>query len=141
MIGEFENIKKTTGYPRKNITPISGIKTLILSGQDFTFASGSTKGIFKLDWNINDNNRLAIIYNWLNASKEKPAHPTALGFRGPNAATLQFQNTGYEINNKLQSIQLELNSTLSESATKLTVSPGAGTDNGFLKSSKCVYPN
>ena len=85
--------------------------------KDFTFASGSTKGIFKLDWNINDNNRLAIIYNWLNASKEKPAHPTALGFRGPNAATLQFQNTGYEINNKLQSIMLELNSTLSESTT------------------------
>jgi hypothetical protein len=85
--------------------------------KDFTYASGSTKGIFKLDWNINDNNRLAIIYNWLNASKEKPAHPTALGFRGPNAATLQFQNTGYEINNKLQSIQLELNSTLSESST------------------------
>lgn len=85
--------------------------------KDFTFASGSTKGIFKLDWNINDNNRLAIIYNWLNASKEKPAHPTALGFRGPNAATLQFQNTGYEINNQLKSIMLELNSTLSESAT------------------------
>ena len=85
--------------------------------KDFTFASGSTKGIFKLDWNINDNNRLAIIYNWLNASKEKPAHPTALGFRGPNAATLQFENSGYEINNKLQSIMLELNSTLSESAT------------------------
>jgi len=85
--------------------------------KDFTFASGSTKGILKLDWNINDNNRLAIIYNWLDASKEKPAHPTALGFRGPNAATLQFQNTGYEINNKLQSIQLELNSTLSESST------------------------
>ena len=85
--------------------------------KNFTYASGSTKGIFKLDWNINDNNRLAIIYNWLNASKEKPAHPTALGFRGPNAATLQFQNTGYEINNKLQSIQVELNSTLSDNAS------------------------
>ncbi|PIY10168.1 MAG: TonB-dependent receptor, partial [Flavobacteriaceae bacterium CG_4_10_14_3_um_filter_33_47] len=85
--------------------------------EGFTYASESTKGIFKLDWNINDNNRLAIIYNFLNASKEKPAHPTALGFRGPNAATLQFENTGYEINNKLQSIQLELNSTLSQNAS------------------------
>ncbi|MGZ0016719.1 TonB-dependent receptor [Yeosuana sp. AK3] len=85
--------------------------------EGFTYASESTKGIFKLDWNINDNNRLAIIYNFLNASKEKPAHPTALGFRGPNAATLQFENTGYEINNKLQSIQLELNSTLSPNAS------------------------
>jgi hypothetical protein len=90
--------------------------------EGFTYASNSTKGILKLDWNINDNNRLAIIYNFLNASKEKPAHPTALGFRGPNAATLQFQNTGYEINNNLKSVQLELNSTISEvSSNKLQV--------------------
>ena len=85
--------------------------------EGFTHASESTKGIFKLDWNINDNNRLAIIYNWLDASKEKPAHPTAIGFRGPNASTLQFQNSGYQINNKLKSVQVELNSTLSDKAT------------------------
>ena len=82
--------------------------------EGFTYGSASTKGIIKLDWNINDNNRLAIIYNWLDASKEKPAHPTAIAFRGPNANTLQFENSGYEINNKLNSIQLELNSTLSD---------------------------
>ncbi|RIA10070.1 carboxypeptidase family protein [Flavobacteriaceae bacterium MAR_2010_72] len=84
--------------------------------EGFTHASESNKGIFKLDWNINDNNRLAIIYNFLNASKEKPAHPTAIGFRGPNASTLQFQNSGYEINNELRSVQVELNSTLSENS-------------------------
>ncbi|KAA5821898.1 TonB-dependent receptor [Algibacter amylolyticus] len=90
--------------------------------QGFTHSARSTKGIFKLDWNINDNNRLAVIYNFLNASKEKPAHPTAIAFRGPNANTLQFQNSGYEINNELRSVQLELNSTLSEtSANKLQI--------------------
>jgi hypothetical protein len=83
----------------------------------FTYATESNKGIIKLDWNINDNNRFAIIYNFLNASKEKPAHPTALGFRGPSASTLQFENAGYEINNNLRSIQLELNSTLSDEAS------------------------
>ncbi|OUS02733.1 TonB-dependent receptor [Flavobacteriales bacterium 33_180_T64] len=82
--------------------------------EGFTYNSESTKGIFKLDWNINDNNRLAVIYNFLNASKEKPAHPTAIGFRGPSTSTLQFENSGYQINNKLQSVQLELNSTLSD---------------------------
>ncbi|WP_298894178.1 carboxypeptidase regulatory-like domain-containing protein [uncultured Psychroserpens sp.] len=82
--------------------------------QGFTYAAESNKGIIKLDWNINDNNRLAIIYNFLNASKEKPAHPTALGFRGPNANTLQFENAGYEINNNIRSVQLELNSTFSD---------------------------
>ena len=85
--------------------------------EGFTYAAESVKGIFKLDWNINDNNRLAVIYNFLNASKEKPAHPTALGFRGPSQATLQFENSGYEINNNLQSVQIELNSTLSESSS------------------------
>ncbi len=80
--------------------------------QGFTYDSESVKGIFKLDWNINDNNRLAVIYNFLDASKEKPAHPTALGTRGPSFQTLQFENSGYKINNKLNSIQLELNSTL-----------------------------
>jgi len=84
--------------------------------EGFNFDQESTKGIFKLDWNINEKNRLAIIYNFLDASKEKPAHPTALGFRGPNLSTLQFENAGYEINNKIQSVQLELNSTLSDEA-------------------------
>ncbi|MEG3658163.1 carboxypeptidase regulatory-like domain-containing protein [Arenibacter palladensis] len=86
------------------------------SYEGFTFGAKSTKGIFKLDWNVNDNNRLALIYNFLDASKEKPAHPTAITSRGPSFATLQFENSGYEINNRLQSFQLELNSTLSEEA-------------------------
>ncbi|MFT4830956.1 MAG: hypothetical protein ACI815_000595 [Psychroserpens sp.] len=85
--------------------------------EGFTYGSNSTKGIFKLDWNINDNNRLAIIYNFLDASSEKPAHPTAITRRGPNFTTLQFENSGYEINNKLNSVQLELNSTLSDEVT------------------------
>lgn len=85
--------------------------------EGFTFGAESTKGIFKLDWNINSNNRLAVVYNFLNASKEKPAHPTAITARGPSFNTLQFQNSGYEINNKLNSIQLELNSTLSDEVT------------------------
>ncbi|HMC02336.1 MAG TPA: hypothetical protein VKN14_14950, partial [Flavobacteriaceae bacterium] len=85
--------------------------------EGFLHNSQSEKGIFKIDWNINDNNRLAVIYNFLNASKEKPAHPTAIQPRGPNFTTLQFENSGYEINNRLQSVQVELNSTLSSTAT------------------------
>lgn len=90
--------------------------------EGFNFAQESVKGIFKLDWNINENNRLAIIYNFLDASKEKPAHPSALGFRGPNASTLQFENSGYQINNRINSVQMELNSAISgEAANKLQV--------------------
>ena len=85
--------------------------------KDFTYQSGSTKGIFKLDWNLNSKHRLALIYNFLRASKEKPAHPTALGLRGPSANILQFENSGYEINNNIDSFLLEVNSTFNETTT------------------------
>ncbi len=82
--------------------------------QGFTHDSGSTKGIVKLDYNISDKHKLAFVYNFLNASKDKPAHPTAITSRGPNFNTLQFENSGYEINNKIQSFLVELNSDFSD---------------------------
>ncbi|MBE9490835.1 MAG: TonB-dependent receptor, partial [Bacteroidetes bacterium] len=85
--------------------------------EGFTHATESVKGIFKLDWNINDNNRLAVIYNFLDASKEKPAHPTAFFQRGPSFNTLQFENAGYEINNELNSILFELNSNITDNVS------------------------
>jgi len=85
--------------------------------EGFTHNSNSTKGILKLDWNINDNNRLAFIYNFLNASRDLTAHPTALGFRGPSSQILQFENSGYQINNNIQSFLVELNSTLADNVT------------------------
>ncbi len=87
------------------------------SYQGFTHDSNSNKGIIKLDWNINDNHKLAVIYNFLDASKEKPAHPTAIYRRGPDANTMQFENSGYQMNNKLNSFLVELNSKLSETTT------------------------
>jgi hypothetical protein len=87
------------------------------SYQGFKHNSDSNKGIIKLDWNINDNNKLAVIYNFLNASKDKPAHPSALGFRGPDANTLQFEKSGYQINNELDSFLVELNSKVSETVS------------------------
>ena len=84
--------------------------------QGYLHDSNSTKGIFKLDWNINNNHRLAFIYNFLDASKDKPAHPTALGIRGPNSQVIQFEKSGYQINNKINSFLLELNSTFGDKA-------------------------
>ena len=82
--------------------------------KDFTHNSGSNKGIIKLDFNLNDNHKLAVIYNFLDAFKEKPAHPTALGFRGPSTTTLQFEKSGYRMNNNIQSFLVELNSNFTE---------------------------
>ncbi len=75
--------------------------------ENFLFNQNNTKGIFKLDWNIGQNQTLTATYNFLDATKEKPAHPFALGRRGPDATTLQFRNSGYAINNVIHSAIVE----------------------------------
>ncbi|NEV94329.1 TonB-dependent receptor [Psychroflexus sp. YR1-1] len=79
--------------------------------EGFNYNSESTKGILKLDWNINKDHKAALIYNFLRASKDNPAHRTALGFRGPSPSVIQFENSGYQSNNNLNSVQFELNSS------------------------------
>lgn len=78
--------------------------------EGYTHRTDNQKGMFKLDWNINKNHSLTATYNFLDATKDKPAHPEALGRRGPDATTLQFENAGYAINNKVQSGIIELRS-------------------------------
>jgi TonB dependent receptor len=78
--------------------------------ENYTHKTNNTKGIFKLDWNINAIHKLTATYNFLDASKEKPANPSAIGRRGPDFLTLQFFNSGYRINNKLNSFITELKS-------------------------------
>lgn len=88
--------------------------------QNFTFDQKNYKWLAKLDWNINQVHKLTFIYNGLDASLDKPAHPSALGRRGPDYYTLQFRNSGYKMVNKLNSFNLELKSNFnSKFANKL----------------------
>ncbi|HET6766935.1 MAG TPA: TonB-dependent receptor, partial [Chitinophagaceae bacterium] len=88
--------------------------------QGFTHEQKNYKWLAKLDWNINDVHKLSFTYNGLDAKKDKPAHPSALGRRGPDYTTLQFQNSGYQIENKLNSFSTELKSNFKgNSANKL----------------------
>lgn len=90
--------------------------------QRYTLDQTNYKWLVKLDWNITAAHRLSFTYNGLDAQKDKPAHPSAIGRRGPDFTTLQFQNSGYEIVNKLQSFGVELKSTFgSDYANKLRV--------------------
>lgn len=90
--------------------------------ESFTYRTRNTKGIAKLDWNISRNHKLSVIYNFLDAFRDKPAHPSAIGRRGPDFLTLQFQNSGYRINNKLHGGIVELNSNFGgKFANKLQV--------------------
>lgn len=88
--------------------------------QGFTHEQTNYKWLAKLDWNINDVHKLSFTYNGLDAKKDKPAHPSAIGRRGPDYTTLQFQNSGYQIENKLNSFSTELKSNFKgNSANKL----------------------
>jgi len=78
--------------------------------ENLLHATDNEKFIVKLDWNISNNHSLTATYNQLDATRDKPAHPDAFFFRGPNQNTLQFENSSYSINNKLQSGLLELKS-------------------------------
>lgn len=79
--------------------------------EGYTHNTDSNKGIAKLDWNISQNHRAAFIYNFLRASRDLPANPEAIGRRGPDLTTLQFRNSGYTINNNIDSWLVELNSS------------------------------
>lgn len=78
--------------------------------EGYTHATDNQKGIIKFDWNINKNHTLVATYNFLVASRDLNAHPSAIGRRGPDLITLQFENSGYQINNKINSGIIELRS-------------------------------
>ena len=84
--------------------------------QGYTLNQKNYKWLYKMDWNINAVHKLSFTYNGLDASKEKPAHPSAIRSRGPDYNTLQFKNSGYEITNKLNSFSAELKSNFSSAA-------------------------
>ncbi len=88
--------------------------------QGYTHNQKNYKWLAKFDWNISSVHKLSFTYNGLDASKDKPAHPSAIGRRGPDFTTLQFRNSGYQIVNKLQSFGTELKSNFgSRYANKL----------------------
>ncbi|MEO0582312.1 MAG: carboxypeptidase regulatory-like domain-containing protein [Bacteroidota bacterium] len=93
-------------------TALAGLGYNTGAYEGYIHRTDNEKGIFKLDFAINEKNTLTATYNFLRAAKQKPAHPSALGRRGPDATTLQFFNSGYEINNNIQSGILEWRSLI-----------------------------
>jgi hypothetical protein len=82
--------------------------------QGFIHETDNNKLLLKLDWNISQNHNLTFRYNFLDAKRDLPPHPFVLSFagtgRGPSENSLPFQNSGYRINNELNSFALEVNS-------------------------------
>lgn len=85
--------------------------------EGYTHNTNNQKGLLKLDFVLNASNTLTATYNFLDASKDNNAHPFALGRRGPDLTTLQFENSGYRINNVLHSGIVELRSIFGSTAS------------------------
>ena len=81
--------------------------------QGFNYRTYSDKILAKIDWNINPQNTFSIRYNYLKSYRQQGPHPIAIApsSRVPGVNTLQFANSGYTINNNLNSLVAELNSS------------------------------
>ena len=94
--------------------------------EGYIHETNSDKFLGKLDWNVNDNNNFIFRYNRLRADRALPPHPFAISInntgRGPNENSLPFQNSGYAINNELDSYVWELNTQAESYANRLFAS-------------------
>ncbi len=77
--------------------------------ENYLHRTYSDKGIVKLDWNAFKGTRISFIYNYLHAYRDLNAHPEAIMHRGPDRTVLQFYNSGYRINNNINSGLVEAN--------------------------------
>ncbi len=84
--------------------------------RDYTYQTSSDKFLAKLDWNINPKNTFSLRYNYLTSYREQGPHPIAIApsSRVQSVNTLQYSNSGYTINNNLNSVVGELNSRFGE---------------------------
>lgn len=82
--------------------------------EGYIHETDNNKLLLRLDWNLSESNNLSLRYNFLDAKRDLPPHPFVLSVnnsgRGPNESSLPFYNSGYAINNELNSFALELNS-------------------------------
>lgn len=99
--------------------------------EGFIHDTENEKILLKFDWNINESNNLSFRYNRLDARRDLPPHPFVLsaGGRGPNETSLPFENSGYRINNRLNSFALELNSRSENFANRFFASFNRFRDN------------
>jgi hypothetical protein len=88
--------------------------------QDYDHSTVATKILAKVDYNINDKNKLSVRYNHLDSSTDVLASgSSSLGFGGRNGNlnALNFQNSNYIIFENIRSIVGELNTRINTNMT------------------------
>ena len=81
--------------------------------QGYSLRQNSRKATAKIDWNISNNHRFSLKYNYLKSYRDVPPSSSgAIGAgRAPSIFGLPFFSSYYTINNNLNSFIAELNST------------------------------
>jgi len=115
------------GESRVSVATMDAIKQRMMDVYDYDTGeyqgynqlTDNDKFLLKLDYNLNANHNLMFRYNRLRSYRDLGPHGFVLSHnnsgRGPNTSSLPFENSGYRINNNLDSYALELNSKLGSS--------------------------
>jgi Carboxypeptidase regulatory-like domain len=86
--------------------------------EGFDAVRASKKFLGRIDWNVNDNNKLSFRYvHHDSSSDELTSNSNSLGFgnRRTNANSLSYKNSGYVIKDNTRSVVFELDTKLSSS--------------------------
>ncbi len=101
--------------------------------QGYVNETNNDKFLLRLDWNVSESSTLMFRYNFLDAVRDLPPHPFVLSYnntgRGPNSSSLPFRNSGYAINNNLNSFALEFNTRKERFANRFFASYNRFRDN------------
>ena len=110
--------------------------------EGYNLKANSDKATVKLDWNINENNRFNIKYNYLKSYADiVPSGSGAIGnSRTQSQFGLPFLAAYYRINNNLNSIIGELNSTLGGGKYSNNLTAGYSAFRDFRESSGGIFP-
>ncbi|MCX6189773.1 MAG: carboxypeptidase regulatory-like domain-containing protein, partial [Bacteroidetes bacterium] len=87
--------------------------------ENYALLTESNKFLAKIDWNVNDKNRVSVRYNSLYSKRDVPMSNSGVisGNRSNNTDALGFSNANYIINNNLTSVIAELNTNIGNSMT------------------------
>ena len=92
--------------------------------QDYSFKVPSTRFLARLDFNLNDHNKINVRYNLLNSVAPQLISNSAslgLGNRRTTTSSLNFSNSNYAILENIRSIVGEWNSTFGNKSNNLIV--------------------
>jgi hypothetical protein len=141
-----------TNVSRATAAELDGLSTFLRNKynyetgpyENYPLLTSSDKFTVKIDYNINSNHRINVKYNYLVSYRDVPPSSSGNIFSSQNgrAATinsLPFQSSLYRINNNLNSVIAELNSTFGTKFSN-TFNIGYSAFRDFRESSGGVFP-